>query len=108
MGFIDKEQRNPIVRELLRLFACFVFVLMIQILLVFWLFFLGMFLDLSKISEFLYAGALSWLGKLLFDDPSVGDSPCGLLLFLLTVILYSVIAGTGLYLFRRYVSRETE
>jgi len=65
------------------------------------------FINLNPIGQFLYAGAVSWLGNLLFDDPFCGDNVLGLLMFLLTVMLYSVIAGTGLYLFRRYVSRET-
>ena len=82
-------------------------VLTVQILFVFWLFFLGNFINLNPIGQFLYAGTVSWLGNLLFDDPFCGDNVLGLLMFLLTVMLYSVIAGTGLYLFRRYVSRET-
>ncbi len=108
MNVNPSKTNGKIFRELSRWWFCFRFVLTVQILFVFCLFFLGIFINLNRIGQFLYAGAISWLGNLLFDDPFCGDNVLGLLMFLLTVILYSVIAGTGLYLFRRYVSHETE
>ena len=107
MNVNPSKTNGKIFQELSRWGVSCVFVLTVQILFVFWLFFLGIFINLNPIGQFLYAGAVSWLGNLLFGDPFCGDNVLGLLMFLLTVMLYSVIAGTGLYLFRRYVSRET-
>ena len=107
MNVNPSKTNGKIFRELSRWGVSCVFVLTVQILFIYWLFFLGNFINLNPIGQFLYAGAISWLGNLLFDDPFCGDNVLGLLMFLLTVMLYSVIAGTGLYLFRRYVSRET-
>lgn len=59
--------------------------------------------------EFAYVRPVMWLVPILFGDENyLGNVPLGLGMVLLVVILYSVIAGTGLYLFRRYVSLETE
>ncbi len=63
----------------------------------------------TKFIEFAYVRPVVWLVPVLFGDENhLGNVPLGLGMVLLVVILYSVIAGTGLYLFRRYVSRETE
>lgn len=104
---MDRLSTNRMIfREMLRWFACVGFVMLLQILFALAMSVLGPLGILDRIAEFLYAGAVARLGQILCDNPSIGNAPLGLGLFFLMSLFYSAIAGTVLYLFSRYLSRE--